>query len=68
MNKKLIEMVSRVDFCFILACFATILAKTILLKKRIFADKLMLVDWCTILLSLSDFFYSIICNYDIFHP
>lgn len=65
MSANLIHITNKVDFCFTITCFITIVVKTFIMRKRIFRDKLMIVDWVTIMFSVADFVYCALNKYDV---
>lgn len=68
MPKKLIHLTNKIDFALTLSCLLIIIIQTIIVKKQIIKDKLLILDWISITFSLADFIYCLVQNDSIFDP
>ncbi len=59
---------NKFDFVLTFLCLVAILLKSILLRKKIFEDKFIILDWITVMLSICDIFNCLRIGIDIINP
>lgn len=68
MPQSLKISMNQLDFVLTMLCLVVILLKSILLRKKIFDDKFIILDWITVMLSIIDIFNCLRIGVDVINP